>query len=189
VVVDLGTGDGRSVLSRAAAEPGTLVFGIDATAGSMAEASRRATRSGLTNAAFLATGAEALSSVPWLAGIADRVSVTFPWGSLLRGVLGLDDGAILCSVAAVLRPGGEIEVLTSVIPSDGIVGFTALDDAFEATIREAWARAGLVLTGMCPATPDDVLASRSSWGRRLGAGHAVRPVWRLVGVRPDDAMR
>ena len=187
--MDLGTGDGRSVLTRATAEPGTLVLGIDAAAGAMAAASRRATRNGLTNAVFLATGAEALSSVAWLAGVADRVSVTFPWGSLLRGTLGLDDGAILHSVAAVLRPGGGIEVLTSVIPSDGIVGIAILDQTSEATIREAWARAGLALTDMCPARRDDVLSSRSSWARRLGAGQVARPTWRLVGSRPDAKAR
>jgi tRNA G46 methylase TrmB len=30
VVVDIGTGDGRAVLARAATEPATLVIGIDA---------------------------------------------------------------------------------------------------------------------------------------------------------------
>ena len=79
VVVDLGTGDGRAVLRRAAAEPSALVIGIDAAASAMAEASRRADRRGPTNALFLAAGVEALSASP-LAGRADLVTVTVPVG-------------------------------------------------------------------------------------------------------------
>ena len=62
VVVDLGTGDGRFVLAAAAAGPDTLVIGVDASAGAMAEASRRAAgptrRGGLPNALFVVAAAE-----------------------------------------------------------------------------------------------------------------------------------
>jgi len=54
----------------------------------MAEASRRADRRGPSNALFLAAGVETLPASP-LTGSADLVTVMFPWGSLLRGVLGL----------------------------------------------------------------------------------------------------
>lgn len=169
---------------RAAAEPDALVIGIDAAASAMAESSRRASRDGTTNAVFLAAGAESLSCVPWLAGSVDRVTVSFPWGSLLRGTLGLDDGEVLRGVGAVLRAGGAVEVLASVVPSDRVEGMDVLDATAEPAIRDAWAAAGLELLAMCPAMRDDVVASRSSWARRLGAGHADRPVWRLAGVRP-----
>jgi 16S rRNA (adenine(1408)-N(1))-methyltransferase len=127
---------------------------------------------------FFAAGAEALSRSPF-GGRADLVTVTFPWGSLLRGVLGLDE-AVLGGVASVLRPGGRIEVLASVVPSDRLDGLECLDATHAAAITAGWAAVGLRLTAMHPAEPADVAASGSSWSRRLGLD---RPVWRIDGVR------
>ena len=178
MIVDIGTGDGRAVLARAAAEPATLVIGVDAAAASMAESSRRADRRGPRNALYLAAGVEALASSR-LAGTADLVTVTLPWGSLLRGVLGLDEAA-LGGIVATAKPGGRLEVLASVVPSDGIVGLECLDDAAASAVAEAWRAAGLRLVGMRPATRADMESAGSSWARRLGPD---RPVWRLDGVR------
>ena len=179
MVLDLGTGDGRAVLARAAASPRDLVIGVDASAAAMAEASRRADRRRIGNAVFLAAGADALPG-SMLAGTADQVTVTFPWGSLLGGVLGKDAGA-LAGVAAALAPGGGLEVLVSVVPSDGIPGIPDLCRDHEPVIRSAWAAAGLELTVFEPATAAGIAASGSSWARRLRAGGADRPVWRLAG--------
>jgi 16S rRNA (adenine(1408)-N(1))-methyltransferase len=181
--MDLGTGDGRAVLARAAAEPRSLVIGVDAVAAAMAESSRRADRRGPANALFLAAGAESLVDSP-LTGTADLVTVTLPWGSLLRGVVGLD-AAALAGVAAALRPGGRLEVLASVVPSDGVEGLACLDEAADARIGEAWSCAGLELIAMGPATTAELRAVRSSWARRLGD----RPVWRLEGRRHGYAAR
>ena len=134
---------------------------------------------------FLAAGAETLPGTP-LAGAANLVTVTFPWGSLLRGVLGLD-GAALAGVASVARHGGRIEVLASVVRGDGVEGFETLDAAAELAVAAAWKSAGLRLEAMCPATPAEIAATHSSWARRLGAGagRADRPVWRLTATRVD----
>jgi 16S rRNA (adenine(1408)-N(1))-methyltransferase len=144
----------------------------------MADASRRVARRGPHNALFLAEGAERMAS-SILAARADLVTATFPWGSLLRGVLGLDPAA-LSGVAGVLCPGGRLEVLASVVPSDGIAGLDRLDEHAGPAISSAWRTAGLELTSIRPATPEEVAATRSSWARRLGAD---RPVWRLAGQR------
>lgn len=181
MIVDVGTGDGRAVLDRALDEPTALVVGVDASGASMATASRRADRRGPRNALFFAEGAERLADSP-LAGQADVLTVTFPWGSLLRGVVGLDDAA-LAGIAAVLRPGGGIRVLASVVPSDGVVGMDCLDASWETAIRAAWQAAGLELTAFLPATGAIVARSRSTWARRLLAGGDTRPVWQLDGRR------
>ncbi len=192
MVIDIGTGDGRAVLARAAAEPRSLVIGLDASPAAMAEASRRADRAGLDRVLFLAAGVESLPGSP-LAGSADLVTVTFPWGSLLRGILGLEPAA-LCGVAAALAPGGRLEVLTSVEPSDGVVGISALRADAEPAICRAWAAAGLELTAFEAASDTAIAASGSSWARRLrGRGRTPadqrssevrRQVWRLTGQRP-----
>ncbi len=182
--MDIGTGDGRAVLKRAAAEPAALVIGIDAAASAMADASRRADRRGPVNALFFAAGVETLPASP-LVRRADLVTVQFPWGSLLRGVVGLDV-ASLCGVVSLLAPGGRLEVLASVVPSDGVPGMACLDKMAESAIGQAWAAAGLRLTAFRPASATELTASGSTWARRLRgrrAGGDARPVWRLEGIR------
>jgi 16S rRNA (adenine(1408)-N(1))-methyltransferase len=178
VIVDLGTGDGRAVLAQATADPRALVIGIDAAATSMAQSSRRVDRRGPPSAVFLAAGVEALAESP-LAGRADLVTAFFPWGSLLRGILGLDRAA-LCGLAAVARPGATLSVLLSIVPSDHVPGLDCLDEATSGPIADAWRTVGLTLHALRPASLDEVRASGSSWARRLGPD---RPVWRLEGSR------
>ena len=148
----------------------------------MAEASRRAARRGPANAIFLAAGAAELAHTP-LAGRMDLVTVTFPWGSLLRGVLG-PEPAVLAGVARLVAPRGRVEVLASVVPSDRVDGVITLDASWEPAIRRAWAGVGLELISMRPATAAEIAASRSSWARRLDPSRGTRPVWRLDLCRP-----
>ena len=107
--MDLGTGDGRAVLARARTEPATLAIGIDANAASMIESSRRAAKpeqkGGRPNALFVVAAAE--TPPPELARLADEVTITLPWGSLLDGVLGHDD-RVAAGVASLVAPGGLV---------------------------------------------------------------------------------
>ncbi|MBI3748559.1 MAG: hypothetical protein HY262_06915 [Chloroflexi bacterium] len=180
MIVDLGTGDGRAVLARAAAEPCAFVIGIDANAAAMAESSRRAARGRgarrLTNTWFGVESAEALPGP--LADVASTVTVVMPWGSLLRGVLGLE-AAVLVGIASIVAPAGRVEILASVTPKDAFVGLASLDGDAEAVIAGAWAVVGFELVSMRPATAGDLQAARSSWARRLGD----RTAWRIELVR------
>lgn len=181
MIVDLGTGDGKSVLATAAVEPETLVIGLDADASAMAEASRWPARpgrkGGLPNALFVVAAAEVPPAE--LCGKADLVTVLFPWGSLLRGIIGLDD-ALASGIAALVRPdGGRVEALVSVTPRDGIDDVAVLDAAAIDRLGRAHGRLGLELVSAAPVSVDEVRATRSSWGRRLLASGSDRPVWRL----------
>jgi 16S rRNA (adenine(1408)-N(1))-methyltransferase len=176
VIVDLGTGDGRAVLARAAAEPRAMIIGIDANAAGMAGTSRRAARGrsgrGPNNAIFLAEAAEGLPG--FLAETASLVTITMPWGSLLRGVLGLDHAA-LRGVATIVAPGGRVEILASVVAADHVDGVEALDRTARAAVASAWRPLGFELESLRPTIADDLRSTRSSWARRLGE----RPVWRI----------
>ncbi len=180
MIVDLGTGDGRAVLAAAAQDPQALALGIDANAASMAESSRRAARSavkgGLPNALFIASAVEALSEP--LAQAAHLVTITFPWGSLLRGVLGLDVDAA-SAIARLPRPGGRIVALLSVTDRDRTRGLPALDAATIGEVEQRHAAHGLEVVSARLATMDEVRATRSSWAGRLGARTGQRDVWRL----------
>jgi 16S rRNA (adenine(1408)-N(1))-methyltransferase len=165
------------VLAAAAAEPDRLVVGVDASAPAMAEASRRAARrpgrGSLANALFVVAAAERLP--PELDGLADLVTVHFPWGSLLRGVLGADPG-LLGGLARLLRPGGRVRLLVSSTTRDRGAGVAPLTEAGLGGLTGAWAGHGLDVTRVRPATAADVAAAHSTWGKRLDAGRR-RPAW------------
>jgi len=146
----------------------------------MAESSRRGAaperKGGLANALFVVAAAERLP--PELAGIAAEVSILFPWGSLLRGALALDDaGDAAAGIAGLVAPGGRVRAIVSVDPRDRL-GLGALAPADRHGLAGRWNARGLRLTAFEPATPADIAASGSSWARRLGAGRD-RIAWRV----------
>lgn len=190
-VVDLGTGDGRAVIVEAAADPGALVIGIDADARTMGDRSRRAAASpakgGHPNAVFVASGVELLPAE--LAGIADRVTVRFPWGSLLRGAIGVDP-AVSGSIARLVAPGGSLELAVSIVERDrlGVRDAAAAAEPGEAPpgeldrlgrpfdpadvdrIRVVFGGLDLRLVHVEPMSRTAVAAYGSSWARRLRVG-------------------
>jgi 16S rRNA (adenine(1408)-N(1))-methyltransferase len=167
------------VLATAAARPDLLVVGIDANATAMAQASRRAAasprRGGLPNALFVVAAAEALPAE--LDGLADAVTVHFPWGSLLRGLLGADP-AVMAGLTRVMRPGATLSLLLSSTDRDRGAGVAPLEEPAVRALATDYAGWGLAVTGARPATAADVAAAHSTWGKRLGAG-ARRPAWLL----------
>jgi 16S rRNA (adenine(1408)-N(1))-methyltransferase len=186
VIADLGTGDGRFVLATAAAHPSHLVLGIDADAATMAVASRRAARpagrGGRPNALFAVAAAEALPGE--LDAVADRVTINLPWGSLLRGALGLDRAAA-DGIARLVAPGGRVEILVAPAPRDRLAPAVDVADRLAGDLAAGWAVRGLTLADARPATATELAATRSSWLRRLGLQRvgSSRQAWRLVLVR------
>ena len=160
------------------------MLGIDADARAPAEASRRVARRARSaderRAWFVAAGVEALPA--GLTGLADLVTVHFPWGSLLRGVLGVDSG-VAASIARLVAPGGRLEITLSLVARDrhDIAG-----DAFGAADIErmttTFATLGLTRTEARLLSAVEVAAIPSTWARRLRAGdaRAARPVWQVT---------
>jgi 16S rRNA (adenine(1408)-N(1))-methyltransferase len=188
-VVDLGTGDGRFVLATAAAEPETLVIGVDASALAMAEASRRAAAAprhgGRPNAMFVVAAAEQLP--PELDGIADLVAIGLPWGSLLRGALALDP-AVAEGIARLVAPGGVVRILVAPATRDRLAADLDVEARLAQSLATDWLRHGLAVSEVRLATDDDIAATHSTWARRLGlrAGDPDRPAWRITLRRAPD---
>ncbi len=167
------------MLATAAAQPDRLVVGVDANAAGMTAASRRATakpsRGGLPNALFVVAAAEALPAE--LDGVADLVTVHFPWGSLLRGLLAADP-ATMTSLTRALRPGATLQMLVSSTDRDHSAGVPPIRTATLHVLAESYAAWGLAVTELRPATVADVADAHSTWAKRLGAG-TRRPAWLL----------
>ena len=129
----------------------------------MRGAARRASRSGLANAAFVVAAAEALPDD--LIGVADRVTISFPWGSLLRAVVTADTNAMR-RIVAVTRPGAHLTAVWSLTPRDGAVA-DAID---QRELVRGFALIGLEVVELRTASTDEVAATYSSWAKRLGVG-------------------
>jgi hypothetical protein len=171
--MDLGAGDGRYVLHRAAEHSTELVLAMDASHAAMRDASRRAARpaskGGLPNARFIASGLELLPRQ--LAGFASLVTVHFPWGSLLRAAAGRDvDGA--AGIVRLVTPGGRLRLLVSAADRDATSG--GLDDLDPAAVLSAFGALGLEPVACRPASAEDIQAAHSTWGRRLLASGRAR---------------
>jgi 16S rRNA (adenine(1408)-N(1))-methyltransferase len=102
VLVDLGTGDGRFV-EQWARQPGCFAVGIDTCRENLRDASRRAP----PNALYLIANAEALPVE--LSSMATLVTINFPWGSLMQGLVA-GRPSLLRGVCRLLPPGSRLEV-------------------------------------------------------------------------------
>jgi len=162
------------------------VIGVDASAAAMGGSSRRAARpirkGGLPNALFVVAAAERPPAE--LCAVAAEITILFPWGSLLRGALALEDAhGAAAGIALLVAPGGVVRALVSVNPRDRLA-IPIIEAADAAGVAARWLCLGLMLTAFEPARPDEIGASGSSWGRRLATGRDRR-VWRLELRRPD----
>jgi hypothetical protein len=156
------------------------VIGVDASAAGMAESSLRAARSerkgGLPNALFVVAAAERPPDE--LRAIAAETTILFPWGSLLRGALALDDACDAArGIADLVAPGGRVQALVSIDPRDRLT-VPPLESAVRDALADRWLGHGLGLTVFTPATRAEIDVAGSSWARRLAAGRD-RVVWRL----------
>ena len=101
VLIDVGTGDGRYVMHVARTRPSWFAVGVDACRENLRKASRRAP----TNALYVIANE--------LDGMASKVTINFPWGSLLAGLLDGEPG-LLEGLLAIARPGAALEVRLNV---------------------------------------------------------------------------
>jgi trans-aconitate methyltransferase len=167
VHLDLGTGDGRFVRHIAQTYPHRFVIGIDACRENLCEGSRRAP----SNALFVVANAQTLP--PALHGLATTVTINFPWGSLIHGLLD-NDGVMLASLMSVIQRGAELEVR---------LNGGALSEAgwtFEDGARQV--RHVLTLNGFDVCVPSvlraqDLKAFPTTWAKRLAFGRDPRAVY------------
>ena len=103
VHIDMGTGDGRFVKHIAQTYPQGFVMGID----SCRENLQAVSRDEAANTLFVIENAQTLPSE--LNGLAGLVTINFPWGSLLEGLLAHDQ-LLLHSLAAAMQPNAKLEV-------------------------------------------------------------------------------
>ena len=175
VLVDIGTGDGRFVLDMAREHSDHLCIGIDAAVENLSKTSRVAAakpkKGGVPNAIFLRGAAENLPGL--LGGIADIVTINYPWGSLMKIVSEPDIG-YLRQIREICKSGAELSVLLnySVFEDDDYLERLGLGDLIKPADNEdlpdAYADAGFRLTQSEIFAGDPPI--RTMWGRHLVRG-------------------
>lgn len=160
VHIDIGTGDGRFVAHMAQANPRIFAIGIDACRENLHEVSRRAA----SNALFVIANAQTLPSE--LNGLAAQVTINFPWGSLIEGLV-QHDPALLAGLKAITRADAVVEIRLNggALAEVGC----SLEDG-TARVREALAMNGFVVRSPKLLTAAELKAFPTTWAKRLAFG-------------------
>jgi hypothetical protein len=114
-----------------------------------------------------------------LAGVADRVTIVLPWGSLLAAVARPVPEA-LAAIRALCQPGASLTLALGVDASrDGAeaarLGLPALDAAhLEGPLAGAYGAAGFVVRRVRVLTAEQLASWPSTWARRLAFGASRR---------------
>src|SRR5690242_14020624 len=164
ILIDLGTGDGRFVRHVAATQPDTLAIGIDLCRANLGAASRRAP----ANALYLVASAHALP--PALHGRATHLTINFPWGDLLTGLLA-PGSPLPAGLAALCRPGARLDVRLNA----GALAEAGSTPAVAGPVmRRALQAAGFAVGSARLLGVAELRACPTTWAHRLAFGRDPR---------------
>lgn len=166
VLIDVGTGDGRYVLHVARTCPTWFAVGVDACRDNLRRASRRAPG----NALYVIANALALPGE--LDGTASKITINFPWGSLLKGLLD-GDPMLLEGLLSIARPGAALEVTLNA-GALAEAGHTL--ESGGARVRQALHEGGFDVGDPVRLDARELRQCRTTWAKRLAYGrdpHAV----------------
>jgi hypothetical protein len=160
-------------------EPGRLFVGLDAHAAGLHKVSGRAFRARLANVLYARAAVEDLP--PELAGVADRVTVVLPWGSLL-GAVARPSVSLLRGIRLMCQPGATLTVLLGIDPVRDrsevlrlglgpLVGPFA-DRGLASHLTAGYGAAGFAITSVRSLGPNELALWPSTWVKRLAHGRS-----------------
>ncbi|MDQ3227527.1 MAG: hypothetical protein M3Q50_12950 [Chloroflexota bacterium] len=167
ITVDLGAGDGRFVRHQARQNSESGAIAVD-----LCETTLRAgARAAADNAMFVV--ADALTLPREWGEIATRVSINFPWGSLLRGLIRGDE-RFLDGLIAVGRRRAAFDFMVNA----GALAETGLSlDAAGNRIMAMLRNHGVSVGPMAVIGAADLRRQPTSWAKRLAFGRDPRAIW------------
>ena len=152
---------------------------MDANAAGLIRLSGRAAREQLANVIYVRASVE--DPPLELAGVADRVTVVLPWGSLLAA-FALPLAPALAGIRTLCRPEASLSVVLSVAERDAHEArrllMPPLDGGHLEDLALGYAAAGFAITSVRRLDPDQLAAWPSTWARRLAHGRP-RPVFQI----------
>jgi 16S rRNA (adenine(1408)-N(1))-methyltransferase len=164
ILIDVGTGDGRFVHHIAKTRPDTFALGLDACRENLRQPSRH------TPANALYAIANAANLPAELHGLATHLTINFPWGSLIEGLLAGEEG-LMAGLVALARPGALLNVRLN--------GGALAEAGWSLTAGTAQVRRMLFQAGFDLSEPGrmdaaDLRSFPTSWARRLAFGRDPR---------------
>lgn len=165
-LIDIGTGDGRFIQNTARQQPEWFCIGIDACRENLHKTSQKAP----ANALYLIASAQALPAA--LNGRASRITINFPWGSLLESLL-QGDPALLDGLERLALSNTRIEIRLNggALAEAGWSLETGARQVYENLCQAGWKARPPVALG-----DQDLRAFPSTWARRLAFGRDPRAV-------------
>ena len=173
--IDIGTGDGRFVRHSAQTCPNCFAIGIDACRENLYEVSRRAP----SNALFVIANAQALPSE--LYGLATRITINFPWGSLLEGLV-TDHTGLLDGLRAIARSNASLEVRLN---GGALAEADWLLEEGADRVQSVLVANGFKMRPAVAVTAQALKAFPTTWAKRLAFGRDPRAMV-LHGARKAD---
>ena len=166
VTLDLGTGDGRFVRILAERHPQRFIIGMDACRENLREHSQAK----LSNMLFVIASAQELPCE--FEGLFSEVTINFPWGSLLEGLLD-GDSRLMDGLSAVSRPDTRLQIHlnSGALEEAGSDLNTGARDIYENLSRCRWA---LQLPRHMELA--DLKKFPTTWARRLAYGRDPRAI-------------
>lgn len=164
--IDLGTGDGRYVRQMAQANPDILVIGIDACRENLHKTTRRAP----ANALFIIANAYDLPAE--LGGLARGITINFPWGSLLAGLI-RGENRLLDQLVNLAQAGCHLDLYLNggALAEAGCDFMEGVD-----LVKLGLSRAGFLMGSPIQLIPQDIRAYPTSWAKRIAYGRDPRAV-------------
>lgn len=164
ILLDLGTGDGKFAFCHAGHFPDHFVIGVDACRENLHEYSRAT----LPNLLYVIANAQSLP--PELHGRVSRLTINFPWGSLLQSLLD-GDAHLMRGLESVLGADARLEVRVN--------GGALAEAGWQLESGVEQIRANLQSAGWSFAKPTPLSSDRlrkfpSTWAKRLAFGRNPR---------------
>lgn len=188
IEVDIGTGDGRFVYVNAKKNPGTFYIGIDPVGENMFEyaskASQKPSKGGLSNLLYLIATVEDMPEA--LAGIADKIYVTLPWGSLLQGITkGVP--SVMRNLSKIAKRNAQFEFLFTydILHEAGEIEKRDLPllnlDYIKTELANMYQSFGFSIEKVVLLSEKDLRSFQSTWAKRLGFGR-MREIYAIKGT-------
>lgn len=177
IQIDLGTGDGHFVRHSAMKNQQGFFIGVDACRENL----RGNSRNCLPNTLYLIANAKTLPAE--LNELAAQITINFPWGNLLYGLLD-NAPALFDSLARVSRPNAALTIRLN----GGALAEAGWElDAGTWQVYESLRKNGFVAKNPLPMNAADLRACPTTWAKRLAFGRDPRG-WLITAHRPGEHM-
>lgn len=180
--IDLGTGNGKFVFDLALNNPDIMYIGIEPTASNLYEYSKKANKNKLTNLIYIITSIENMGDE--LNGLADKVFVNFPWGSLLEVVV-KDIPELLSKISLLGKSEAEFNFTFAYSTIHEPVEIEKrnlpilTDEYLLKNLQEIYLKAGLIIEVCSNLKPQDINKFGTLWAKKLFLGKS-RDVYNII---------